>query len=404
MMVKSSTEYYNLEKVAEVLSVPTAEANRLREQGKLRGFRDGSAWKFLKEEVHSYLAEQIKARGANGQAADDDSDFDLGDEESSFDLLVEDAVLPDDFDLISISPAKPKSDLDLGAMDEASELALAEETHISSLVVPKRTNMTEKPKSTPPSSDAVADDEFSSDLLLADDMESSAISLASDSEVHEVDLGEESLVAASSSSPQLGLAGDSGFDVLLAAEEEIVFEEDSSALVMADADDTEAITSPVEEFSLEPPSSLSTDDDSESSSQIIAIDVGVGAAAQDAEAFGPDDFGGFGGFGGADFDDAMPLQPAAAIKESDPFAVRTSMQPDAFGTPLVSATSSALSKRAGLEEEYSTGMLVALASALVVMLLPGMMLIDTMAHLWSWGDPFVLNSVLMGTISGLLGL
>ena len=391
MMVKA-TEYYPLEKVAEVLSVPTAEVNRLREQGKLRGFRDGGTWKFLKDEVHTYLAESIKSRSAaaNGKSAGE-SDFDLGGDlgsASSFDLLVEDAALPDDSDLISVASTPPKSDLDLAALDHDSDLALAEETHVSSMVVPK--------KAPPPK-------ESDSGLVLVkeekEDKESSILGLAPDSavhdsEVHEVDFDdhESSILEASSSSPQLGLAGDSGFDVLITAPEE-----GESELLQLDEEKTDIAPSVMaEEFILEPMASAMDDDDSESSSQVIAIDVGE----QEGAPFG----------GGEDFDfigfDSGAAEPGAAAAAmpaaNDPFGVGAPSIPDVFTTPAVSVTPS--KKPVAAEEEYSTGMLAFLICTLVMMLLPVIMLVDQMMHMWSWSDPFILNSVLMGTIAGIFGL
>ena len=364
---KSSTEYYNLEKVAEVLSVSTAEVNRLREQSKLRGFRDGSNWKFLKEEVHAYLAESIKARSGSGAGQPSgDSDFDLAGDDasaSSFDLLMEDAALPGDDQLVSVS--QPKSDVDLAALDNDSDLALAEETQISSMVVPKKEKA---PKN-----------ELSSSVV-PNELESSALILES-----EKDLGEESILGASGSSPQLGLAGDSGFDVLVAGEEE----ED---ILQVDEEKTEAVSHAVE-FDLEPSPQVKGDDDSESSSQVIEIDVGELAAGQDSDPFGQDGFGDFAGF-----DSGIQTPPTAA---GDSIGAGAAPFPDVFSVP---ATTVSPKRAVGTEGEYSTGMLIALVSALVVMVLPGMMLIDTMIHMWSWNDPFVLNSVLMGMIANIFGL
>jgi len=372
MMVKA-TEYYNLEKVAEVLSIPTAEVNRLREQGKLRGFRDGSTWRFQKEEVHNYLAESIKARsGTSGGHKPGDSDFDLGDiaASSSFDLLMEEAALPGDSDLIAVTPPRPSSDLDLAALDLDDELSLAEETQISSLVVPKKA----KP-ATEPSSVVVQEKEDSSALLLA---------TADDIDVLEDEPSV--LEEGSSSSPQLGLAGDSGFDVLVAGEDE--------SILLVDDERTEAIGLVAQEFELEPSPSMLDDDDSESSSQVIAIDA-FAEVGQDTAPFEPQDDG-FGGIDFSGFDSGIQQSPAAATN-NDPFGTG-----DAFtAAPVATAPPS---KAAAPVEEYSTGVLIALALALFVMLLPGMMLIDNMVRMWSWNEPFVLNSILMDAIVGVFGL
>ncbi len=58
-------QYYNLEKTAEMLNLSTGDVNRLREQGKIQGFRDGSDWKFRKSDVEKYLTESIKGRSKN---------------------------------------------------------------------------------------------------------------------------------------------------------------------------------------------------------------------------------------------------------------------------------------------------------------------------------------------------
>ena len=398
---KSSAEYYNLEKVAEVLSVSTAEVNRLREQSKLRGFRDGANWKFLIEDVHTYLAEAIKARGggANEQKAED-SGFDLAADiasASSFDLLVEETALPDDDQLISVS--QPKSDVDLAALEQDSELALAEETQISSLVVPKKPKTQEIPKQELDSSSVIPGTLESSSVVsgkaesgaVSSELESSALILAAEKE-----LGEDSIfgLVSGGSSPQLGRASESGFDVLVAGESE---EED---LLQVDTESTESVESMVVEFTLEPSSQVLGDDDSESSSQIIEIDMGglaEAAVTQEADPFGQDSFGDFPGFDGG-----LAAEPAAGTNE--PFGAGASPFPsgDAFTAPIATATPK---KPTAQQEEYSTGVLVALGFALAMLLFPGILLIDTMLHMWSWNDPpFGLNGLLASTIADLFGL
>ena len=359
---KSSTEYYNLEKVSEVLSVSTAEVNRLREQSKLRGFRDGNNWKFNKEEVHAYLAELIRSRGGTGHIASD-SDFDLAGDSasaSSFDLLVEEAALPADDQLISATPVHPKSDLDLAALDRDDDLALAEETQISSLVVPKKA----KTPVAEPKSEV---------LQVASEEDSSALVLASE------ESDAESVLGVSHSSPQLGLAGDSGFDVLVAGETG-----DESDVVLVDEN-----TEPVAPFELQPPSPAFGADDSESSSQVMAIDGVLAGEALGADVFDADSFENFIGF-----DSGVQASPAAVT--TDPFGAGAAA-PEVKVTP-------APAKATVPAEEYSTGMLITLMITIVPILLSGLMLIDTMVHLWSWGEPFVVNGLFMSQIAGWFGL
>ena len=378
---RSSTEYYNLEKVAEVLSITTAEVNRLREQSKLRGFRDGATWKFNKEEIHAYLAESIRARsGGSTSNQAGDSDFDLAGNnasDSSFDLL--DAALPDEDQLISAVAAPAKSDLDLAALDQDSDLALAEETHISSLVMPEKSHTPIQLQKIQPPKNEPEVELFEVDVDLDDD--SSALGLASvdDSSV---------LGAASSSSPQLGLASDSNFDVLVVGE--VAIEND---ILLVDEEKTEAVLPTAEDFVLEPTPRASEEDDSESSSQVIAVDVEFAAESHDADPFGGDTFGDFSGF-----DSGVQPSPKVASATDDPFGA--SPTPTPFDFPKAPATV----KKPATQEEYTPGMLIALAAAIVVMLIPGMMMLDTMIHMWSWGDPFILNSFWMDAIAGLFGL
>ena len=82
--------YYTLEKTAEILEVSPGDVNRLREQGKLRAFKDGSNWKFRKEDVEKYLTDLIRERSKPAKPAteaandlindsDDDTPTMLGD-------------------------------------------------------------------------------------------------------------------------------------------------------------------------------------------------------------------------------------------------------------------------------------------------------------------------------------
>jgi len=60
--------YYTLEEAANVLSITPGEVNRLREQGVLNGYKDGSAWKFKKEHINAYLVEKTKQASSSNAA------------------------------------------------------------------------------------------------------------------------------------------------------------------------------------------------------------------------------------------------------------------------------------------------------------------------------------------------
>jgi excisionase family DNA binding protein len=103
--------YYNLSKTAELLGLTTGDVNRLREQGKLRAYRDGSDWKFRKEEVEQYLTNMIKERSGQSDAdsllstEDDDEATKLADS-AMFDAMFDQAG--DDLEVTAKEDAQVK--------------------------------------------------------------------------------------------------------------------------------------------------------------------------------------------------------------------------------------------------------------------------------------------------------
>ena len=138
--------YYNLAKTAELLGLNTGDVNRLREQGKLRAFKDGPDWKFRKEEVEQYLTKMIKERSAQNSddgllASEDDDDktafavdssaFDAMFDQAGDDLQVsannDDLVVNDDNGNNDDLQLAPADDDDFKLVDDDDELKLAPE-------------------------------------------------------------------------------------------------------------------------------------------------------------------------------------------------------------------------------------------------------------------------------------
>ena len=128
--------YYNLAKTAELLGLQTGDVNRLREQGKLRAFKDGADWKFRKEEVEQYLTKMIKERssenGGDGLLASDDDKTDFSVDSSAFDAMFDQAG--DDLeasagDVVSVAEEAPaeSDDLQLAPADDDLQLAPADD-------------------------------------------------------------------------------------------------------------------------------------------------------------------------------------------------------------------------------------------------------------------------------------
>ncbi|MDR1923470.1 MAG: helix-turn-helix domain-containing protein [Planctomycetaceae bacterium] len=189
-----SSDYYTLEKAAEVLGLPTAEVNRLRERNELRAFRDGAAWKFRKLDVDNLLAEKIKSRNKQQDDptfestadADNEDDFELsGDDGVEFlaenDTGAFDAVMESGLDLadelIEVPTAKRESVLTELSTDK-SDLTIAQDT--DSIAQDIDSNKTEQHES-PKRNAELAVDDGESIFALAEDNEDD-FSLADDSD------------------------------------------------------------------------------------------------------------------------------------------------------------------------------------------------------------------------------
>ncbi|GHT42211.1 excisionase [Planctomycetales bacterium] len=417
-MVKPvSNEYYDLEKAAAVLAISPAETNALREKGKLRGFRDGSAFKFRKVDVENYLTEKIKNRNKQ-----EDQEGAVGDEfevvsgsasSSSFDVLGDLDILSDS-KLININDLKkeaapgsatsgnlPKvsADLDLAvsATDEDSDLALAEETQMSAIPLePLEDDLT--PKTSDDLAPVASLKEDSDPLEVSGDNQSASgngngKAGKSDIDLASLDGGLDSEMPnkehEEGGTELLGLlANESSFDVL-EGEKPVdlqVADDESSVLALSGGEDFDLV-----------PADDDQSDDSASSSQVIAVEAGAGLASPEAD----DDPFGLGSapvadFGGFNATTEMPTFTDAV--SSDPFGGGSAAaQGGSFSQPASPAAKAST-------EEFSQGSLIAMACALVVLIIPAIMLFDTIANLWSWQEPFILNSVLMDTIAGWFGL
>ena len=93
------SDYYNLEKAAEVLGKAPGELNRLRESGKIRAFRDGSAWKFRKEDIDNFLADELRQKGSSSSFDDEGLLTDDSDEEEKPTMMAADTSSFNDLNL-----------------------------------------------------------------------------------------------------------------------------------------------------------------------------------------------------------------------------------------------------------------------------------------------------------------
>ncbi len=283
-------QYYNLEKVAEMLGVSPAEANRMRERNELRAFRDGADWKFKVEDVQEYLAKRIKGSGSAETSADDSdevliSELDLGGADSGTSGTVIGPIVGD----------SPESDVQL----TDSEIKLAGSgLHLSEdLAQPGGL------QAPTPSDIAKADDlelTLDADLTLEDShvpltrgpapvefaSGDSSIELAEPAEFEDDDL-----VLGGSSGSDITIGGDSGISLVdptdsgLSLEEPLAVGDGSESLELGE-DDMLSVMGGSSVVGSESPTQLKSDseflltpteeavgEDTESSSQVIALDA-----------------------------------------------------------------------------------------------------------------------------------
>lgn len=419
-------QYYNLQKVAEILGLSPAEVHQLRERNELHAYRDGSDWKFKVEDVEKRLAEQIKARGAAKkagpieEAAEDVllSEVEVGPSDSGSSGAViggpeEDATTSgSDLRLADSEVRVAGSDIDLSEA-ESGEGAQAE------------TDATVSDEGGQLDQDATVGPEEDLDLTLDEDatLEDSQVAPEKEEKVaggsgSSLELSEELedddvvLGGSSGSGSDVTIGGDSGISLLDPADSGLSLEEPVDLVGGGDEslelgeDDMLAFT---EEADSEAPTELRSDDDflltpleedtgeedSESGSQVIALDTeeegeqpaAVAAAPPTLEPMLEEELGA---------EEAVGIGAAAGLAPSvtAPMAAERQL---AEGAPVVAPTA------AFPEAPYSVWNVVGLAFCVIFLILTGMMVYDLLRNMWSWGGPYPINSSLMDTILGLLG-
>jgi excisionase family DNA binding protein len=334
-------EYYTLERAAEVLKLSTGEVKRMQEQGQLRAFRDGSNWKFRKEDVEESLANLIKKRNQQAETEEEEVlTFGLVEEGEELPTLMAESDLSDTDDGLSLA-------------DEDSDLGLGldiEET------VPHDTISLANPE---------PQFEEGDDLVLGE-------------------------------SNDLDISSAGGFSID-ASEDDVALEldEESDILALVDSDgDSEIPTLLTDggtgnEFDL----IADTDDfeDSESSSQVIALDD---TSFNDEMSIGGDEMPDFGssafesvdsGFGSAT-SSGVPISSAAA-------------------TQFTSASSKTPPGRSPFEASYSGKAVTALGLLCVVPVgLAGFIVFDLVRFMGSWDQTAPIRSPIIEMVVKMLGL
>ncbi len=423
-------KFIEVDEAAKMIGVSSDELIEMRSRGEIFGYRDGASWKFKQEEVQRVIDERAAGSGAN-LALDDD--LALGDPAGSFtfdasgstpnlaesqesldSILITDEVVgrPDGSTKQSTIIGKQgsigdgmDSDIQLapepveGGTTAASELALASGS-LPSDSVHSGSDLKLSGSGTNAMPEAAPAKEGGSDLRLGEDDDGS-ISLGSDKPA-----GGGSAIG---SDITLG-AGDSGINLSptdsgLSLEEEpldlggsavdsLELPEDDDVIALEDDADPDQATQlkADDQFLLSPADGL-MEDESDSGSQVIAL--------EDSESFDQDAATMLGGGEPALLtEDAFAAVPADGGFAAAPVATTTMAMPGMTGAmPQTGYVQLPVQ-----EAQYSIWNVLGLFVTTGVLALAGMMMVDVVMNMWAYDAPSSLSSGLMDLVLSGVGL
>lgn len=402
--------YYTAEEAAQVLGITPGEVNQRRERNELRGLKDGATWKFKVEDIEA-LAHRLKA----GSAAPTDegdvlaSEVELGPSSSgkSGTVLGPGKAHDSDIQLAGSDVKLAGSDIKLAGSDVKPKSDVKLEDTLPPLPTPEEEELDLRLEGEPAAQ-------------VAAEPAASAGKKAGGSEIELAGGGlddDDVVLGGSSSGSNVSIAGDSGISLvsptdsglsleepveLPAAEDDSLELGEDDMLTFADAADTESPTElkSDDEFLLTPLEEAAEGEESESASQVIALDAGpvsdtaatlVGTGRPGgAAAMLDEELGGVGVLPAAPAAPAAPLGAAPAAGLFEPGAAAAAPLP--AGAPVAIALP---------EAPYTGWNIAALGACLVLLILCGWVAFDLVMNMWSWNAPYRLNSALMDWILSL---
>lgn len=362
-------KFVTIEEAAQTLGVSVDEINEMRERGEIHAYRDGGAWKFREYEV-----ERVQAERAGGG-----DDFDLSLDDSPDSVLLDEGALGGSGKSGGSTVIGGKSPGKGGqqAKPAESDLELSLDEGGSSPSV----------KPAKPGSGIGAAFNDLDDLSLDLDAGSAKGKAAGGSALDLTGEDDDLVLEPAADSDITRQAGDSGIQLASPADSGLSLEEpleiggsavdsfelgEGSAISFdekASPDSPTQVKAGDDDFLLTPMQSAD-DDESDSGSQVIALDDED--TLDVAEASGP-------------------RARATLLEEDEDTAVAPSGRTAAAGeTVYVEAA----------EAPYSGWNIAALSLCALVLLLGGMMTFELLRHMWSFEEPFVAHGAIMEVIAG----
>jgi excisionase family DNA binding protein len=385
-------KYYNVKETAEILGISEDAVKLMLEHRELYGYRDGADWKFKTEDIERKAADQ-KAAAAPTPAIEDTDDVLLSEVElgqsglgaSGTVIGMEGAPRAEsDINLTgsdiqpssqSVTPpiAKAQSDSKVGKFEDL-ELSMEEDLTLAESNV--GLDAIKKPSADSPTggSSLVTDHkESEDDEAVIGGSSSSGITLSGDSGISLVDPADSGL----SLEEPLELGGSVADQSLELGEEDI--------LQLAESSKSHSGITADDDFLLTPTEETAEPDESESGSQVIALDTeGDDAATLVAP-------------GGAMFGENLAGHPALDMGAGVSVAAAPLGGPGVGVSPTAMAEGPAVIP-AFFEAPYSTWNIVSLSLCLLLMLFCGAMVYDVLRNMWSWNSAGSVNTWLMDTI------
>jgi len=410
-------KYYTVDEAARILGTTSADVSQRRERNELRGYRDGASWKFPVDEIDA-LARKVRAgkrpgaaEGGSGvlsgaselggssvsgtvvgprSATPVPEDVEVGDRESDTGTIARPA-----------SAIQPEDAAAIGSMDLSVEAEPLLDERVS---LDDDSSGTVAGMMTGAAVPAGADD--------------SSVSLANGGKKLDDD---DVVLGGSGSGSDITLGGDSGISLLDPSDSGLSLEEPLELDRVADeslelgeddmltfADDTGSTAAPAavkkdQDFLLTPLEEAPEEEDSESGSQVIALDSPVGSDDTATMVAAP----ARGGLGPApgmaamlDEDFAAAGGPALAPAAGPMGAPLGPAQPlFAEGAPMgVAAGPVALP-----EAPYSGLNIASLMFCVLLLVLCGVLALDLLRNMWSWNGSYSLNSWIMDQILKMFG-
>jgi excisionase family DNA binding protein len=380
-------KYYNVAEAAKILGVSPADINDMVVKRELYGYRDGADWKFKTEDVERVAQE----RGAGGSDDSGDnvlaSEIELGQSDPGLSGTVIGADKnrsPAESDVKLTHDKGSVSDLNLleSGIDLAGSHPPAEAkrsdpgTKVSQfedldMTLDHDLTLDDSHSAVPPSKPAVAGDSAvdlsgkkldDDDLVLGGSGTGSDISIGGDSGISLVDPADSGL------SLEAPLSLSSGDESLELGEDDL--------LGMASDVGTGSGLKGEDDFQLTPMDDLSDGDDSESGSQVIALDTegeGDEAATMVASSGTPV---------AAMLDEDLGAEPALAAMAAAPTDLGLANPDDALAMGGFGSSAAALP-----EAPYTIWNIVALVLISMLLILVGMMMYELLRNMWGFDKP-----------------